>query len=238
MSSDEQVAANRLNAQRSTGPRTVAGKTKVSMNAMKHGLTARDSVLPGENPDDFESFRAELLITLDPQEALEGALAENIVSCLWRLRRVPSFEALLYKYGCAKLQVRQAEKLVAWYEWTEKDRILASLEKKTVAARDRRAHQDAEETLARERAHLDDPAFNVPRVLESSPEPLKNLWRHESALARSLLRNLHELERLQAKRAGQHVPVPEVVDVDVNLSESSRPNIEGTESNAETNLRQ
>ena len=44
-----------------------------------------------------------------------------------------------------------------------------------------------------------------------------------AAPGRSLLRNMHELERLRAKRAGQHVPVPEVVDVDVRITEPAGP---------------
>lgn len=204
------------------------------MNAMKHGFTARDVVLPGEDPDDFDSFRAELLSSLTPKGALEGALAEMIIADVWRLRRVPRFEALLYRYGGARLRVRQAEELVMQYESTEEERLLASLEKKSVAERDREAHEDAENNLARERAHINDPAFNVTRVLEMSPEPLGNLWRHESALTRSLVRNMHELERLQAKRAGQYVPLPEVVDVDVKVSQESRANFEGASPNRET----
>ena len=50
--SGRQVAANGLNTKRSTGPRTLAGKAKVSVNAVKHGLTGRDVVLPGENAED------------------------------------------------------------------------------------------------------------------------------------------------------------------------------------------
>lgn len=65
-STDRQIAANRLNAQRSTGPRTPAGKAKVSVNALRHGLTAREVILPNENPDDFDAFRAELLTSLAP----------------------------------------------------------------------------------------------------------------------------------------------------------------------------
>ena len=106
--------------------------------------------------------------------------------------------------------------------------MLSSLEKKKVAARDRQAHEDAEQRLARERAQLDDPSFNVARVLETSPEPFQNLWRNEAALGRSLLRNMHELERLQAKRAGQHVPVPEVVDVDLRVTEPAAADIEAS----------
>jgi hypothetical protein len=71
------------------------------------------------------------------------------------------------------------------------------------------------------RTQLDDPSFNITRVLGTSPEPFLNLWRHETALSRSLQRTLHELERLQANRAGQHVPVPAIVDVDVSLPDLS-----------------
>ncbi len=91
MSTDKHIAANRLNAQRSTGPRTPAGKARVSLNALKHGLTGRDVVLPNENPDDFDSFRADLLTCLDPQTAVEGELVKQIVADAWRLRRVPIF---------------------------------------------------------------------------------------------------------------------------------------------------
>ena len=146
-STDRQIAANRLNAQRSTGPRTPAGKAKVSMNSLKHGLTARDVVLPNENADDFDTFRADLWISLNPQGALESLLAEKIIADAWRLRRVPRFEALLYRYGQAEFLVRQAEELVRQYESTEKDRVLASLEKKKVATRDRQAHADLSFTI-------------------------------------------------------------------------------------------
>ena len=39
--------ANRLNAQKSTGPRTGAGKARVALNALKHGLNLPVTVQPG-----------------------------------------------------------------------------------------------------------------------------------------------------------------------------------------------
>ena len=46
MSTPKQIAANRRNAQKSTGPRTTAGKAKTRLNPLKHGLTAETIVLP------------------------------------------------------------------------------------------------------------------------------------------------------------------------------------------------
>jgi hypothetical protein len=39
LATEKQIAANRANAKRSTGPRTLAGKMKSSHNAFRHGLS-------------------------------------------------------------------------------------------------------------------------------------------------------------------------------------------------------
>ncbi len=44
MTTEAQLAANRLTAMKSTGPRTPAGKAMVGHNAMKHGLLSRESL--------------------------------------------------------------------------------------------------------------------------------------------------------------------------------------------------
>ncbi|WP_407192916.1 hypothetical protein [Bradyrhizobium sp. STM 3566] len=44
MTSDRQRAANRANAQRSTGPKSRAGKARASLNAYRHGLAARTEI--------------------------------------------------------------------------------------------------------------------------------------------------------------------------------------------------
>jgi hypothetical protein len=53
MSSQRQIEANRKNAQLSTRPRNADGKARVASNALKHGLTARQIVLPHESSEDF-----------------------------------------------------------------------------------------------------------------------------------------------------------------------------------------
>ncbi len=50
MTTPRQVEANRLNARKSTGPRTAAGKDRSRMNAVTHGLSARTLILPDEDP--------------------------------------------------------------------------------------------------------------------------------------------------------------------------------------------
>ncbi len=87
MATEAQVAANRANAEKSTGPRTPAGKERASQNALKHGLFARETVIRGEDQDEFEMQRERLLGQLNPVGPLEEILAERIVDLTWRLQR-------------------------------------------------------------------------------------------------------------------------------------------------------
>jgi len=87
MSTQAKILANRLNAQRSTGPNTPQGKAVVSQNALKHGLSARHDVITTESQADFDLHRDALLAELDPQGPMESILADRIVSLSWRLKR-------------------------------------------------------------------------------------------------------------------------------------------------------
>jgi len=96
VATDKQTAANRLNAQKSTGPRTPEGRAAVRLNGVKHGLTAETIVLKGESQADFtnmlESFEAEHAPTTPTEEALVVQLA----LANWRLRRLYHQEAGFY----------------------------------------------------------------------------------------------------------------------------------------------
>ena len=46
MASDRQLLANRQNSRRSSGPRSAAGKSQASRNALRHGLAAITCRLP------------------------------------------------------------------------------------------------------------------------------------------------------------------------------------------------
>ena len=78
MASENQVAANRRNAAKSTGPKTAQGKQVVRMNALKHGLRAERVVIPGEDPEEFEALFQGLQEDWQPVGARENLLVERL----------------------------------------------------------------------------------------------------------------------------------------------------------------
>ena len=87
MSTEKQIEANRLNAQKSTGPKTPEGKAKVSMNSLRHGLRARATVLQNENPEEFQQLCDGLEAEWQPQSPTESALLEKMAIAQWKLAR-------------------------------------------------------------------------------------------------------------------------------------------------------
>jgi len=158
MTTTRQAEANRLNALKSTGPRTPAGRAVVAYNATKHGLLSRESLVKGESEADLVDFGKRLRAQLAPVGELELLLVDRIVSTAWRLRRLVSVETMLF---------------------------------------------NNEQTP--------DCAFN-----RYGRDKLGGLSRYEVTLERSFYKALHELQRLQAARDGQAVPLPVVVDVSVS----------------------
>ena len=90
--SPERVAANRRNAQRSTGPRTPEGKARSSLNAVRHGLCAAGVISSEESPEAFEAIRQQLAAEWRPASVLELAMVDQIAELLWRRRRVAAVE--------------------------------------------------------------------------------------------------------------------------------------------------
>jgi len=97
MATRKQRAANRANAQKSTGPKTPEGKAAVRLNALKHGLTAETAVIPGEEDGDFNQLCATFLDHFQPDGPLETALVHQIVMAQWRIARCRGIETGLFK---------------------------------------------------------------------------------------------------------------------------------------------
>jgi hypothetical protein len=92
MASEAQLRANRLNAQRSTGPRTASGKERTKYNALKHGLTSLHIVLPGEENFTYVELRGELFKQYNPQNPAETFLVDQLAQNWWRLNRSRRYE--------------------------------------------------------------------------------------------------------------------------------------------------
>jgi hypothetical protein len=65
--SERAQKARRLNAQKSTGPRSRAGKARVAQNALAHGLSRPYRKMP-QGPKDIEELAKALLVSLDFSE--------------------------------------------------------------------------------------------------------------------------------------------------------------------------
>ena len=92
MATDRQLQANLENAKKSTGPRTPEGKERSSKNALRHGLLAADSVIPGEDPADFDRHLTLFENTYVPKNYIEREIVRQIADAAWRMQRLSRIE--------------------------------------------------------------------------------------------------------------------------------------------------
>ncbi|HLH16909.1 MAG TPA: hypothetical protein VKX45_06795 [Bryobacteraceae bacterium] len=96
MASEKQIAANRRNAQKSTGPRTQAGKEYSRMNAFRSGLYSENLVIRGEYPDELEMLTEDYHQEFQPATPRERDLVDAIVRNEWISRRMAFVEVQLW----------------------------------------------------------------------------------------------------------------------------------------------
>jgi len=146
---DKQIAANRRNAAKSTGPVTPAGKAIAARNSIKHGLLAKEIVIDAgegaESRDQFDAMLLDLKSHFEPQGPLEEILVEKIAVAYWRLRRAHRYEVGLIRQELdtasqgfyAKLagngqkkhrtdeeidgEIKQEQEGIAWWQKDKKD---------------------------------------------------------------------------------------------------------------------
>jgi hypothetical protein len=190
MASSKQLEANRENAKRSTGPKSEAGKARSRLNSRKHGLTAKMLVIAYEDANQFEELRADLMDEYDPQSALECELVERLAGILWRLRRVPFFEAAI-------LDARQAQ-----LEQNSRSQTRSSgLPYEDPKELDEGEDEDAEEEMSDEEwsVHVGD-ALIQDGVYGDG---LGKLARHEATLMNAFTKTLQMLLLLQGSRGNR-----------------------------------
>ena len=99
MATKKQIEANRLNARKSTGPRSPEGKARCSMNALQSGIDAKSQVIRGEYEADLEALKSQYHDRFLPTTPEQRMLVDTLIDSEWLLRRFRICEAHLWDEG-------------------------------------------------------------------------------------------------------------------------------------------
>jgi hypothetical protein len=103
MATPAQIAANRLNAMKSSGPRTAEGKAASRMNALRHGVDAQSIVIPGEDPEELVDLARDYRHQFRPNSPEQEFLVETLVNADWLRRRYLRLEAEITNQALAEM---------------------------------------------------------------------------------------------------------------------------------------
>ncbi|MHC4301121.1 MAG: hypothetical protein ACYS7Y_27940 [Planctomycetota bacterium] len=116
MATKAQIAANRRNSRKSTGPRTAEGKEAASQNAFKHGLFVKKDVVRDESQDEYDLHREAMAAALAPVGPMEAFLVQRIVRLTWRLIRAERMQDHSIDYlGLQELCGHRAQNFRSFY---------------------------------------------------------------------------------------------------------------------------
>jgi len=186
MATPAQILANRQNAEKSVGPVTAAGKTRVSQNATKFGLFSVANFVRPEEQDIFKEFESGYIAELSPATSLEQTLAREIIHAAWRLRR------------CADLEVAPPENLTD----EELDRLQISIDRARAAAQ-RTLHRSLKELRRLQTEHLHPAEVMIRQAMAAEALAMKELEERQRQLTETVA-----MQR-QSDSAKQTQPQPE-----------------------------
>jgi hypothetical protein len=207
MTSEKQLLANRLNAQKSTGPRSLPGKTVSARNAVKHGLLSRDIVLQNEDPEEFDALLSRLRHDMQPKGIIECELVENLAVDLWRLRRVRQVETSIFnRHFFIEMEARakdRTNRLESLSDTPVSNTMVGTNEVlenfTTEPDDDKKAVTELQEGGASSKSELTLMGEVFLRDVRHY-DSLAKLSRYQFPIQRNFFRTLRELERLQHAR--------------------------------------
>ena len=196
VTTERQKAANQANARLSTGPKTSKGKAVVRFNALRHGLLARDVVLPEEDANAFEDVRNQVRANLSPVGPIEEFLVDRVVNTMWGLQRLARAETALLHWRVHGLKADRLAKQVHLQE-------LANRLRSGAVIRHKAARSEAADALQQAEYERDRDEVLLGRAIDADAkegDAFAKLARYERSLERSLFRALDELGQLQDRR--------------------------------------
>jgi hypothetical protein len=107
--SQKRIEANRLNAQKSTGPKTEEGKKKSALNACRHNLTGQVTTMTDPDRAFYNVFLEGFMVDWKPRGATEIQLVTRIAHDNWRLNRASAIEDNFFAMGVGHPAVVSAE---------------------------------------------------------------------------------------------------------------------------------
>jgi hypothetical protein len=92
MSSKRKIDSARANGNKSHGPISGQGRKTSSMNALKHGFTARTVVFANENQYEYDALLLSYVHDLHPADSVEMDHVVDMVNAKWQQRRLNNSE--------------------------------------------------------------------------------------------------------------------------------------------------
>ncbi|HEY6346460.1 MAG TPA: hypothetical protein VIY49_33635 [Bryobacteraceae bacterium] len=196
--SNNRAEINRQNAARSSGPVTPEGRRRVSLNALRHGLTGHTVVLPSEDLAAYQKHCGQFHTELKPQGLIESKCVQTIADTYWRLDRIRAMENNLF--GLAVYE-RTGEAVVRGSDERTGEAVVRGSDERTGEAVVRGSKEEAQET---ETEMSPDPlihcALAQAKALEQHSDLLTRLSLYEHRLNRILEKAKTELKQLQKER--------------------------------------
>ena len=83
MATERQIAANRENSKKSTGPTSAEGLETSSRNRLSNGFSSNVNVIPGEDPEEFKALIIDFMAQYEPANPTEQVLVEKMAVNQW-----------------------------------------------------------------------------------------------------------------------------------------------------------
>ncbi len=190
MTTWQQIVANRRNAEKSTGPRTEAGRQRSRRNALRHGLCAETVVEILENVEDYKAFEIAIASEYDAQSVVERELVLRLASLLWRIRRATGIETALLELHVE--QVRPRSPAVQALKASESCEAPGWHDREYCSERERLGSSSF-------RASMRDLAHCFTALAHRDDRVFERLARYEAALCRQVVRTLFALQSARSR---------------------------------------